>query len=86
MPKDPQYIKLLLVFDIKHDGRKCARLVAGVDMTNKWDTEQSKSFMVTLDFIRLGFLAMKMVGLDCLTGDITSAYIYAYIREKVYKL
>ena len=53
-------------------------------MTGKLDPEETVSTMVALDTIKLCFVAMELMKLDCLAGDINSAYIQAYTKEKVY--
>ena len=57
-----------------HDRRKHARQVAGRHMTEPLHEEKSTSTMVSLvDSIRLGFLAIQMMDLVCLSRDINSA-------------
>ena len=85
-PKGHQFIKLLWTFDVKYDGRKRARLVAGGHMTEKLDSEEVSSSMVSLETIRLAFLAAHAQDLKCLSGDVTSAYIQANTQEKVYTI
>ena len=85
-PKGYQFVKLLWAFDVKFDGRKRARLVAGGHMTEKLDPEEVTSTMVSLDTIRLAFLAAQHQRLLCLSGDVTSAYIQAFTIERVYTI
>ena len=85
-PRGYQYIKLLWTFDVKFDGRKRARLVAGGHMTEKLDKEETTSTMVGLDTVILASLAARCKGLKCLSGDINSAYIQAHTKEKVYTI
>jgi hypothetical protein len=85
-PEGYQYIKLLWTFDVKFDGRKRARLVAGGHMTEKMDSEEVSSSMVSLETIRLAFLAAQAQNLQCLSGDVTSAYIQAHTSEKIYTI
>ena len=51
-------------------------------MTDRLDVEDSTSSMIQLDSIRLGFIAADMLDLDILAGDINSAYIQAYTKER----
>ena len=85
-PPGYQFIKLLWTFDIKHDGRKRARLVGGGHMTEKLDFEEVTSSMVRFENILLAFIAMMtmITKLKCLMGDVNSAYIQAYTKEMVY--
>ena len=62
-PTNYQYIKLLWVFNVKYNGRKCAWLVAGGHMTEDIDKELHTSMMVELDTIRITFLAAKLIDL-----------------------
>ena len=85
-PPNYQFIKLIWVFDVKFDGRKKARLVAGGHMTEKLEIEDVTSTMISLDSIKLLFIAGELQGLKCMAADVTSAYIQAYTREQVYTI
>ncbi len=85
-PPGYQYIKLLWTFDIKYDGRKRARCVAGGHMTEKLDDNDKYSSVVSLDTIKMVFLCAKLMDLECLAADVTSAYIQAYTKEMVYTI
>ena len=80
------YIPLLWTFAVKFDGRKRARCVAGGHKTPKIDTEDSTSTQVSLETIKIVILAAYFQGLYILAGDITSAYIQSYTKEKVYTI
>ena len=71
---------------MKFDGHKRARLVAGGFMTPKLDTEDTYSSMISLDTIKLPFLAGELQDLKCMTGDISSAYIQAHTTELIYAI
>ena len=86
LPKDYIFIKLLWAFDVKHDGRKRARLVAGGHMTPKLDKEDTTSTMITNESIRLLFLIATIQNLKILAADVSHAYINAYSKEKVYTI
>ena len=51
-------------------------------MTPKMDTEDSASTMVSLDTIKMVFLAAELMGLKVLSADITLAYIQAIQKKR----
>ena len=81
-----KYIKLLWTFDVKFDGRKRARCVAGGHMTDPLDTEATYAPVVTLDSVRLAFIAAELQELTIIAADIGSAFIQAYTKETVYTI
>ena len=82
VPKGFQCIKLIWVFDVKHDLRHRARLVAGGHMTEALK-ESSYSGVVSLRSLRLCILIAELNGLFIEAADISSAYLEAYTKEKV---
>lgn len=85
-PSNYQYIKLLWTFDVKFDGRKIARCVAGGHMTAPLHQEDTYSSVVSLDTVRLAFIAAELMGMDIVAADIGSAYIQAQTKERVYTI
>ena len=84
VPKGYQIIKLLWTFDIKVDGRKRARLVAGGHTTEKLEFEEVTSSMVRLDTVKIAFMTPLLLGhVKPLMGDINSAYIQAMTKELI---
>ena len=67
------------VFDIKFDGRRTARLVAGGNHT-MLPKEDIYSGVVGIESIRIGFLLAEQNGCD---ADIGNAFLYGKTREKV---
>ena len=59
---------------MKFDGHKRARLVAGGHMTPKLNTEDTYSSIISLDTIKLAFLAGELQDLKYMKGEISSAY------------
>ena len=55
-------------------------------MTEKLDFEERTSSMIALETIRLAFLSLTLQGLLCLAGDVNSAYLLAFTKEKVYTI
>jgi hypothetical protein len=78
-------IPLRMIFDVKHDLRHRARLVAGGHLTDP-TTEGTYSSVVSLRGLRLAILGAELNGLDIIVGDISSAYLESYTREKVYTI
>jgi hypothetical protein len=78
------YKKIIVhfVFAVKHDLRHKARLVAGGHLTDP-TTEGTYSGVVQLRSIRLCILLAELNGLDIWVGDISSAYLEAFTKEKV---
>jgi hypothetical protein len=71
------------VFDVKFDGRRKCRLVAGGDHT--MPTKESVfSGIVNISSVRLGFLIAGLNNLQICAADIGNAFLYGRTREKVY--
>jgi Reverse transcriptase (RNA-dependent DNA polymerase) len=71
------------VFDVKHDGRHKARLVADGHLT---DVPINSVYLgvVSLRGFRLGLFLAELNGLQLWATDIGNAYLEAYTTEKVY--
>ena len=76
-------IRVRFVYDVKHDGRRKSRMVAGGHLTPD-DKEMSYSGVVSLRSIRLALLIGELNGLSPMVGDVGNAYLEAYTKEKVY--
>jgi hypothetical protein len=72
-----------MVFDVKFDLRRKARLVAGGNHTAP-TKEDIYSGVVDLMSVRLGFLLASLNGLDVCAADIGNAFLYGKSREKAY--
>ena len=72
-----------IVFDVKFDGRRKARLVADGNHTTM-GKEDVYSGVVGLDTIRLGFQLAAMNDLLVCAADVGTAFLYGYTKEKVY--
>ncbi len=83
IPPEYQCIPYHLVFDVKFDLRRKARLVAGGHMTSP-PKEDIYSGFVGMETIRLGFLLASMNNLDVCAADIGNAFLYGKTQEKVY--
>ncbi len=83
MPDEYKKIRVRLVYDVKHDGRHQARLVAGGHLTDEPD-DSTYSGVVSLRAFRLLVFIAELNGLETWATDIASAYLEAYTAEKVY--
>ena len=72
-----------IVFDVKFDLRRKARLVAGGNHTTP-PKEDIYSGVVGMDTIRLGFQIAAMNDLMVCAADIGNAFLYGKTRERVY--
>ena len=75
-----QEIHCHVIFDVKMDFTRKARVVAGGHTT---DTPASITYssVVSRDSVRLAFLIAGLNDLDVLAGDVTNAYLNAPCRE-----
>ena len=71
------------VFDVKIDGQRKARLVAGGHRTDP-PKEDTYSGVVSLEAIRMGFIMAQVLGLLVCAGDVGNAFLYGRTREQVY--
>ena len=72
-----------IVFDVKFDLRRKARLVAGGNHTET-PKEDIYSGVVDLMSVRLGFMIAAMNGLQVCAADIGNAFLYGKSRDKAY--
>ena len=72
-----------IVFAVKFDLRRKARLVAGGNWTNL-AREDMYSGVVAMETVCTGFLIGELNNLTCCAGDVGNAYLYSKTREKVY--
>jgi hypothetical protein len=82
-PEGYTFVPLHWVFDVKFDGRRKSRLVAGGNRTEPLDTD-AYAGVVSIDTIRLGFLIGELNGLQAVATDIGNAYLHGFTKEKVY--
>ena len=78
-----QRIPYHIVFDVKFDLRRKARLVAGGNWTTM-EREDIYSGVVGMESMRTGFFLGELNGLSCCAADVGNAYLYSRTREKVY--
>jgi Reverse transcriptase (RNA-dependent DNA polymerase) len=82
VPDGYKKIRVHLVYDVKHDGRHKARLVADGHLTDI-PLESVYSGVVSLRGIRLLTFISELNGLDLWATDIGNAYLEANTKEKV---
>ncbi|HEY9709872.1 MAG TPA: reverse transcriptase domain-containing protein, partial [Oculatellaceae cyanobacterium] len=81
-PQGYKIIRVHFIYDVKHDGRHCARLVADGHLTGL-PTESIYSGVVSLRGLCLFLFVAELNGLLAWATDIGSAYLEAYTDEKV---
>ena len=82
-PDGYKKINLHFVYDVKHDGRFKARVVAGGHLTET-PVESIYSGVVSLRGIRIVTFIAELNDLEVWQTDIGNAYLEAYTDEKVY--
>ena len=82
-PDGYKRIKLITVYDVKHDGRHKTRIIAGGHLTTM-PTESVYSGVVSLTGIRLLVFLAELNGLQSWVPDTSSAYLQAKMKERLY--
>ena len=82
-PDGYKKIRVHLVFDIKHDGRHKARLVADGHLTDV-PLESVYSGVVSLRGLRVLIFLAELNDMEVWSTDIGNAYLESFTREKVY--
>lgn len=82
-PPGYKKIPLSMIFDIKLDFTKKARLVAGGHRTDP-PTSMTYSSVVSRESVRIAFTIAALNGLDVIMSDVGNAYLNAKTSEKVY--
>ena len=83
VPKFYKHIDCHMIFDVKMDLTRKARLVAGGHQTDP-PKESTYSSVVSRDSIRIAFTLAALSDLDVLSADVQGAYLNATMKEKVY--
>ena len=81
-PPGYKRINVHVIYDVKHDLRHKARIVAGGHLTEPCD--DAYSGVISLRTLRLALMAAELNNLNIMVGDIGNAYLEAYTKEKVY--
>ncbi|MEM7375623.1 MAG: reverse transcriptase domain-containing protein, partial [Bacteroidota bacterium] len=83
-PEGYKRIPYHIIHDVKFDGRRKSRLVAGGHRAPLVRKEDRFSGVVTMDGVRIGFVLAMLNGLLVCAGDVGNAFLYGTTREKVY--
>ena len=81
-PIGSKLINCHLIFDVKMDLTRKARLVAGGHLNKEVPKHITYSSVVSRESVRICFTLAALNGLDVLSGDIGNAYLNAKPREK----
>ena len=82
LPNGYHNIRVHFIFDVKEDGRRKARLVAGGHLT-PIPYESVYSSVADLRSLRIVTFLGELNGLQLISGDIGYAYLNSYTKEKV---
>ena len=82
---DYQKTTLVMIFDVKQDLRRKARLVAGGHLVDVLDNNVYSSTVKGISVKLLHVIAHK-TGMRQLCGDVANAYVNAYTNERVYAI
>ena len=84
-PEGHQFIPIWIIFEVKADLRRKARLLTGGHITKvpTWDCYSS---VASKQSVRLAFLAASLNSLDLVMVDVGNAYVNALCKEKVYAI
>jgi len=85
VPKFYKKIDCHMIFDVKMDLTRKARLVAGGHQTDP-PKESTYSSVVSRDSIRIAFTLAALNDLNILSADVQGAYLNAPTKEKVYTI
>ena len=83
-PEGYQRLRVHLVFDVKHDGRRKARLVADGHLTIRDPSMSSYSGVVSIRGLRLVIFLSELNKLEIWAADIGNAYLEAQTKEKLF--
>ena len=84
LPVGSKLIPYHIIFDVKLDLTRKARLVAGGHRNKSVPSYTTFSTVASRDSIRIIFLVAALNGLDVLSADVGNAYLNAACREKVH--
>src|SRR3982750_3734142 len=71
------------IYDVKFDGRRKCRLVAGGHMTDP-ASEDVFSGVVSMETVRIVLILAELNGLRVCAADVGNAYLNSKTKEKVY--
>jgi hypothetical protein len=74
-----------MIFDVKMDFKRKARLVAGGHQTDP-PKDMTYASVVSRESVRLAFLIAALNDLEVLAGDVQNAYLNAETKEKIFTI
>ena len=83
LPLECKFIPYHCIYDVKFDGRKKCRLVAGGHMTDP-TSEEVFSGVVSMETVRTCFVVAKLNDLEVCAGDVGNAFLNSKTKENVY--
>ena len=83
LPPEYKKIPYHIIFDVKFDLWRKARLVAGGNWTDVGQ-DDVYSGVVGIESVRTGFFLGELNGLTCCAADVGNAFLYGKTHEKVY--
>ena len=83
IPPEFGYIPIHFVLDVKFDGRRKARLVAGGHTTNP-DTSEIYSGVVSIEHVRMALFLADLNDMDVIAADVGNAFLHGKTREKLW--
>ena len=83
IPIGYKFLTVHMIFDVKMDFTRKARLVGGGHLTDE-PSSLTYSSVVSRDSVRIAFTIAALNDLDVLTADVGNAYLCAKPREKYY--
>ena len=84
IPTGYKRIPYHMIFDVKFDGRRKARLVARAHRAPEVHIEEIHSGVVSMETIRTAFVLASLNNLEVCAADVSTAFLYGGKREKVY--
>ena len=84
-PPGYNHVQLMMIFDVKMDFTRKARLVARGDLTDTPST-LTYSSVVSRESVRIAFLIAALNDLDLVMFDVGNAYLNAPTTEKLYTI
>ena len=84
LPVGSTHIPYHIIFDVKYDLTRKARLVAGHHKHKDVPAHLSYSSVASRESVRIGFLLAALNGLEIMSCDIGNAYLNAPNRERVH--
>ena len=83
VPERYKQIPYHCIYDVKYDGRRKCRLVAGGHMTDP-ASDEVFSGVVNMETVRMAFILAELNGLTIVAGDVGNAYLNARSKENCY--